>query len=79
MTNDQRMPEITGAELMGRVKNRWPATIRIVFTGYADIKSVVEAINTGGIYRYITKPWDPDELVEVLQEAVRNMRNQPSC
>ena len=66
---DQRMPEITGSELMGRVKNHWPRTIRVVFTGYADIKAVMEAINTGGLYRYITKPWDPDELVEMLKEA----------
>ncbi|NUQ65750.1 MAG: response regulator [Pirellulales bacterium] len=66
---DQRMPEMTGIELVRRVKNEYPEAIRIVFTGYADIKSVIEAINKGGLYRYITKPWDPDELIEVLQEA----------
>jgi response regulator RpfG family c-di-GMP phosphodiesterase len=43
--------------------------VRIVFTGYADIKAVIDAINHGGLYRYITKPWDPDELIEVLHEA----------
>jgi response regulator RpfG family c-di-GMP phosphodiesterase len=66
---DQRMPEMTGVQLMRRVKNEYPAAIRIVFTGYADIKAVIDAINNGGLYRYITKPWDPDELIEVLQEA----------
>lgn len=68
---DQRMPEMTGVELMRRVKRRWPHAIRIVFTGYADIKAVIEAINRGGLYRYITKPWDPDELIELLHEAAQ--------
>jgi response regulator RpfG family c-di-GMP phosphodiesterase len=66
---DQRMPEMTGVELLGQVKLRYPDAIRIVFTGYADIKAVVEGINTGGLYRYITKPWDPDELIQLLHEA----------
>ena len=66
---DQRMPEMTGVQLMRRVKNEYPEAIRIVFTGYADIKAVIDAINNGGLYRYITKPWDPDELIEVLHEA----------
>jgi len=66
---DQRMPEMTGVELMGRVKSQYPDAIRIVFTGYADIKAVIECINRGGLYRYITKPWDPDELIELLHEA----------
>ena len=66
---DQRMPEMTGIELVGRVKVQYPEAMRIVFTGYADIKAVIEAINAGGLYRYITKPWDPDELIEVLHEA----------
>lgn len=67
---DQRMPEMTGVELMGRVKTQYPDAIRIIFTGYADIKAVVDAINHGGLYRYITKPWDPDELIDLLQGAV---------
>jgi DNA-binding NtrC family response regulator len=66
---DQRMPEMTGVELVGRVKNQYPDAIRILFTGYADIKAVIECINRGGLYRYITKPWDPDELVEILHQA----------
>ena len=66
---DQRMPGMTGVELMQRVRAEYPESIRIVFTGYADIKAVVEAINTGGLYRYITKPWDPDNLIELLHQA----------
>lgn len=67
---DQRMPEMTGVELMGRVKTEYPDAIRMVFTGYADIKAVIDAINHGGLFRYITKPWDPDELIDLLHEAV---------
>src|SRR5579863_464614 len=54
---DQRMPEMTGVELLARVKQQFPDTIRIVFTGYADIKAVVDGINQSGLYRYVTKPW----------------------
>lgn len=67
--SDQRMPEMTGVELMRRVKVEYPDAIRMIFTGYADIKAVVDAINNGGLFRYITKPWDPDELMDVLSEA----------
>lgn len=67
---DQRMPEMTGVELMGQVKTQYPDAIRMVFTGYADIKAVIDAINNGGLFRYITKPWDPDQLIDVLHEAV---------
>lgn len=67
--SDQRMPEMTGVQLMHRVKTEHPDAIRIVFTGYADIRAVIDAINNVGLYRYITKPWDPDELIEVLHQA----------
>ncbi len=66
---DQRMPEMTGIELLRRARGESPEAIRMVFTGYADIKAVIDAINHGQIYRYLTKPWDPDELVAVLHEA----------
>ena len=66
---DQRMPQMTGVELLRRAKGDCPEAIRIVFTGYADIKGVVDAINQGEIYRYLTKPWDPDELLAVLHDA----------
>jgi DNA-binding NtrC family response regulator len=67
--SDQRMPEMTGVQLMHRVKEAHPEAIRIVFTGYADIRAVIDAINNVGLYRYITKPWDPDELIQVLHQA----------
>ena len=68
---DQRMPGMSGVELMNRARSDHPDAIRIIFTGYADVKAVVEAMNSGGLYRYITKPWDPDELIETLQMAAR--------
>jgi signal transduction histidine kinase len=67
--SDQRMPEMTGVEFLGRVRGDRPDAIRLLFTGYADIKAVVDAINKGNVYRYITKPWDADELQTILRQA----------
>ena len=66
---DQRMPEMTGAELLSRARGERPEAIRIIFTGYADLKAVIDAVNRGEIYRYLTKPWDPDDLVAMLHEV----------
>jgi DNA-binding NtrC family response regulator len=66
---DQRMPEMTGVQLLSQVQGESPEAMRIVFTGYADIKAVIDAINQGRIFRYITKPWDPDELRALLHQA----------
>ena len=66
---DQRMPNMTGVELLRRAKEEHPEAVRMVFTGYADIKAVIDAVNQGQIYRYLTKPWDPDELVAVFRQA----------
>ena len=68
---DQRMPGMTGTELMLQARADFPEAVRIVFTGYADIKAVVDAINSGGLYKYITKPWDPDELIATLHRAAK--------
>jgi signal transduction histidine kinase len=66
---DQRMPEMTGVEFLGHVRGGHPEAIRLLFTGYADIKAVIDAINQGNVYRYITKPWDPDDLQIVIRQA----------
>jgi signal transduction histidine kinase len=66
---DQRMPGITGVELLEQVRAKHPDAMRLMFTGYADIRAVVEAINRGNVYRYITKPWDPEELMAIIHEA----------
>lgn len=68
---DQRMPRMTGTELMGKVRAKHPDAVRIIFTGYADTRAVVDAINSGELYRYISKPWDPDDLIDVLREAAQ--------
>jgi two-component system response regulator HupR/HoxA len=59
---DQVMPRMTGVELLEKVIELRPQTIRMMLTGYADIGSLERAINDGRIYRYIQKPWEPDEL-----------------
>ena len=66
---DQRMPDVTGVEFLKRIKDPHPEATRLLFTGYADIRAVIEAINQGNVYRYVTKPWDPDELQTVIREA----------
>jgi signal transduction histidine kinase len=66
---DQRMPEMTGVQLLEQIKGPYPEATRLLFTGYADIRAVIEAINQGNVYRYITKPWDPDELQTIIREA----------
>ena len=68
--SDQRMPEMSGVQFLDRVKGQYPQAIRLLFTGYADISAIIDAINQGNIYRYITKPWDPDELQAVIKQAV---------
>ncbi len=66
---DQRMPVMTGVELLSKLKGPYPEATRLLFTGYADLRAVIEAINQGNVYRYITKPWDPDELQTIIREA----------
>lgn len=67
---DQRMPEMTGVEFLKKIRGPHPDATRLLFTGYADISAVIAAINQGNVYRYITKPWDPDELQTIIREAV---------
>ncbi|MDN3237956.1 HD domain-containing phosphohydrolase [Pseudomonas sp. WAC2] len=68
--SDARMPNMDGATLLSHVQQRWPTCLRILLTGYADITTTVRAINEGQIYRYISKPWDDDELRMVLRQAL---------
>ena len=66
---DQRMPQMTGVEFLRRVKSDHPEAIRLIFTGYADVQAVIDAVNQGNVFRYVAKPWNPDELIGVLREA----------
>ena len=62
IVSDQRMPEMGGAEFLAKAKEKVPDSIRMVLTGYADITAAMDAINLGGIYRYLVKPWNDDDL-----------------
>lgn len=62
VVSDQRMPEMTGTEFLSLVRKRYPNTIRVVLSGYADAAAILESINEGNIYRFLTKPWVEDEL-----------------
>lgn len=72
--SDMRMPEMDGAQFLKEVCSRWPNVTRILLTGYADMTSTVAAINEGGIYRYISKPWDDNEILLVVREALERQR-----
>ncbi|MBD1836827.1 response regulator [Coleofasciculus sp. FACHB-712] len=67
--SDQRMPEMKGTEFLSRTVPKFPDTVRIILTGFTDVEDLVEAINSGQVYKYITKPWDPNELKAVVQRA----------
>lgn len=67
--SDQRMPEMTGTEFLGKVKELYPDTVRIVLSGYTDLNSVTDAINEGAIFKFLTKPWDDELLRKNVQDA----------
>jgi CheY-like chemotaxis protein len=67
--SDQRMPEMKGTEFLSKTVPQFPDTMRIILTGFTDVEDLVEAINSGQVYKYITKPWDPQELKLVVQRA----------
>ncbi|QDQ25006.1 EAL domain-containing protein [Chitinimonas arctica] len=66
---DQRMPELNGTELLNRVKDMYPGTVRMILSGYTDLQTVTDAVNRGAIYKFLTKPWEDDALLAVLEEA----------
>jgi response regulator RpfG family c-di-GMP phosphodiesterase len=68
--SDARMPGMDGPTLLAEIKKKWPWCIRILLTGYTDINSTIKAINDGQIYRYISKPWDDEELKVVIRQAL---------
>ena len=71
IVSDQRMPDMSGTEFLGRVRDLYPDTIRLVLSGYTDVATITEAINRGAIYRFLTKPWNDEELREHIQAAFR--------
>jgi response regulator RpfG family c-di-GMP phosphodiesterase len=71
--SDMRMPGMSGAQLLGKIRERWPRTMRILLTGYADVTSTIAAINEGQIYRYVNKPWDDGELQVTVAQALERL------
>lgn len=67
--SDQRMPGMTGIEFFQKTKEVHPDPIRVLLTGYADINAVIDAINKGEVYRYVTKPWNTDEVKTIIHNA----------
>jgi diguanylate cyclase (GGDEF)-like protein/PAS domain S-box-containing protein len=72
VVTDQRMPEMAGAEFLRRVKDLYPDTVRIMLSGYMDFHSIAEAINQGAVYKFLTKPWDDQQLRANIGEAFRH-------
>ena len=68
--SDQRMPNMSGTELLAESIKTHPFAVRILLTGYTDIESVIAAINSGQVYRYVNKPWDPVDLTNAVDRAV---------
>ncbi len=66
---DQRMPKVTGVELLQSIRTGHPQAIRMLFTGYADLDSVIVAINQGHIFKFLKKPWQPDDLTDAVRDA----------
>jgi serine phosphatase RsbU (regulator of sigma subunit)/FixJ family two-component response regulator len=72
--SDQRMPRMNGTEFLSRTFERFPDTIRILLTGYTDVEDLVGAINTGKVFKYITKPWNPKDLKMIVMQAAETYR-----
>jgi diguanylate cyclase (GGDEF)-like protein len=70
IVSDQRMPEMTGVEFLRKVRQLYPDTVRIVLSGYTELQTVTDAVNGGAIYKFLTKPWDDEQLRGHIQEAV---------
>ncbi|CAG0948346.1 Cyclic di-GMP phosphodiesterase response regulator RpfG [Burkholderiales bacterium] len=68
--SDMRMPGMDGAAFLEKVRERWPGMVRILLTGYADVNSTIAAINRGEIYRYIAKPWEDAEVLQIVASAL---------
>jgi two-component system, NtrC family, response regulator HupR/HoxA len=73
---DQRMPGETGVSFLKRARDQWPDPVRLIISGYMDSEDIIAGINEAGIYQFITKPWQPDKLIESVREATQLFRLQ---
>jgi two-component system, NtrC family, response regulator HupR/HoxA len=73
---DQKMPSMTGIELLEASQKEHPNIVRMVLTGYTEVDDLIAAINTGKVHKYITKPWEPENLRMVVQEALEKLELQ---
>jgi EAL domain-containing protein (putative c-di-GMP-specific phosphodiesterase class I) len=76
VVSDERMPGMSGSELLSRVRKEYPDTMRLILSGQADLKDVVRAINGGGIYRFLLKPCNPMDLAASISEALDALENR---
>ncbi len=76
IVTDQRMPEMTGIEFLQSIMDKYPDPVRILLTGYADINAVIEAVNKGKIYYYLSKPWNEEELDMTIRNAFEVYRKK---
>jgi diguanylate cyclase (GGDEF)-like protein len=74
LVTDQRMPGMSGTDLVARARQRWPDLTAILLTAYTDPKDIVEAINRGQVYRYLTKPWDNADLRQTVLRALEQVQ-----
>ena len=74
VVSDQRMPEMTGTQFLQQVQELSPRSVRVILSGYAEAHIIVEAINSGGIYRFIAKPWNDEELKTTLRQCLEHYR-----
>ncbi|MDH3521746.1 MAG: response regulator [Myxococcales bacterium] len=71
---DQRMPDMSGVDFVAEVCKRHPSTVRMILTGFSDMEAIIQAINDGHVYAYITKPWESEQLKQLMKQAVAHHR-----
>ncbi|MBK9474572.1 MAG: response regulator [bacterium] len=74
VVSDQRMPIMTGTQFLQQVQERWPDAIRVILSGYAEPNIIVEAVNSGGVYRFMGKPWNDEELKTTIRQCLEHYR-----
>lgn len=73
---DQKMPKVTGVEFLAKILDKYPDPIRMILTGFSDAEAIIGAINTGKVYKYITKPWNKSELRSTIEEALGEFKKE---